>query len=63
MTPDERRQRAAIDRVCQRMSDEYDRRQAERAARRCRLSWPLIAALIAAIAALVCRALIGGFAP
>jgi hypothetical protein len=31
MTPDERRQRAAIDRVCQRMSDEYDARLADRA--------------------------------
>ena len=31
MTPDERRQRAAIDIACQRYSDEYDLVQAERA--------------------------------
>ena len=31
VTPDERRQRAAIDIACQRYSDEYDRVQAERA--------------------------------
>lgn len=31
MTPDERRQRSAIDRTCQRYSDAYDRQQAERA--------------------------------
>lgn len=47
MTPDERRQRAAIDRACQRYSDDYDRAQTKRGTPRYRvLAWRAFDAVI-----------------